>query len=70
MSRRPRRSSCSASVPRLSLMMARATVWSRMRSSLDICSATPHEDAARPVDQVRFDAGGIRPMIWSCRTCR
>ena len=60
-STRLRRLICSASGPRLSVMMTRATVWNRMRSSSDICSAGSHEDAARPVDHIGFDARGDQP---------
>ena len=39
-------------------MITRATAWKRSRSSGDICSCMPDEDAAGPIDKMRFDAGG------------
>ena len=64
-SARPRRLIWSASVPRLSVMMARATVWSRMRSSFDIWSAgLTKMPPGRSVTLASMPAA-ISPMICS-----
>ena len=47
--------------PRLSVMMARATDWSRMRSSFRYLVRRPHEDAAGSIDHVGFEARGNQP---------
>ena len=54
----PRRSICSASVPRLSLMMARATAWKRSAVFLGYLVGGPDEDAAGSILQVSVGAGG------------
>ena len=43
------------------MMIARATDWKSTRSSVEICSRVPNENASGPIDDVRFDAGGDQP---------
>ncbi len=61
LSARTLRFTCSSRLPRLSEMMTRAAACSRMRSSFEICSRIADENAARPVDRVRFRAGRDQP---------
>ena len=60
----------SASDPRLSLMMARATVWSRMRSSFDICSAGLTKIPPGRSATLASVPAAISPMICSWSPCR
>ena len=56
-----RRLICSASVPRLSVMIARATDWKRTRSSVDICSACRTKMPPGRSTNVCFDTGSDQP---------
>ena len=60
----------SASEPRLSVMMARATVWNRMRSSSDIWSAGLTKMPPGRSISLASTPAAMRSMIWSWSCCR
>jgi hypothetical protein len=66
-----RRLTCSASVPRVSARMIRALAWtSRMRSSLDSCCDGRTKMPPGRSSRLASLPEAIRPMIWSCSSCR
>ena len=65
-----RRLTCSARLPRLSLMITRATDWISTRSSCATCCAARTKMPPGRSTTCASMPTAIIPMIWSCNCCR